>query len=105
MLVRAVSLRRDQRRRRYVRGALLFATAVILVDALVGESGLRETIRARSEYAHAAGRLALVRAENAGLFEHARRLAEDPRTIEAVAREELGVIRPGEMLFVLKPTR
>jgi cell division protein FtsB len=96
---------RELRRRRWLRGALIFATVVVLVDALVGESGLRETMRARGEYAHAAARLVVMRAENAGLLEHARRLAEDPRTIEAIAREELGVIRPGELLFVVKPTR
>jgi cell division protein FtsB len=104
-LVRAVSLRRQLRRRQWLRGALMFTTLVVLVDALVGDSGLRETLRARGEYAHAAARLVVVRTENAGLREHAQRLAADPRTIEAVAREELGVIRPGEMLFVLKPKR
>jgi cell division protein FtsB len=30
-------------------------------------------------------------------------LQSDPTMIEAVAREELGLIRPGELLFVMAP--
>ncbi|MGE3405088.1 MAG: septum formation initiator family protein [Vicinamibacterales bacterium] len=34
--------------------------------------------------------------------EEARRLREDPSAIEDIARRELGLIRPGEKLFILK---
>ena len=36
------------------------------------------------------------------LREEARLLREDPATIEEIARRELGLIRPGEKLFILK---
>ena len=43
-----------------------------------------------------------IRSENARLREEARLLREDADTIERVARERLGLIKPGEKLFILK---
>jgi len=42
------------------------------------------------------------RTENAELREMARRLREEPNAIEEQARRELGLIKPGEMLFIIK---
>ena len=36
--------------------------------------------------------------ENARLYEETRRLREDPTYAEAVARQELGLVRPGETM-------
>ena len=77
-------------------------TAVVLIDALVGEKGLLATFRARRGYDQLAGQIARMRAENARLREAARELREDPATIEELARRELGLIRPGETLFIIK---
>ena len=46
-----------------------------------------------------------MKAENARLREEARRLRTDPATIEAVARRELGLLKPGELLFIIKDAR
>ena len=59
-------------------------------------------LRARHEYDELAATIARERAENARLREEARRLREDPGAIEEIARRELGLIRPGEKLFILK---
>lgn len=40
--------------------------------------------------------IALLTKENQRLYEEARRLREDPTYAEAVARRELGLVRPGE---------
>ena len=87
---------------RVLRYALGFITAVLLVDALVGERGLVETLRARREHESLAASIAALRHQNAGLREQARRLREDPRAVEEIARRELGLIRPGELLFIIK---
>lgn len=79
-----------------------FATVVMLVDALVGEKGLIERTRARQQYQEQAAALAALQADNARLREAARRLRDDPTAIESIAREELGLIRPGELLFILR---
>lgn len=89
-------------RRRVLQYALAFVTFVLVVDALVGDKGLIETMRAKRQYDAVAASLDAVRRENAQLRDEIRRLKEDPGTIESVARQDLGLMRPGEMLFVIK---
>jgi cell division protein FtsB len=89
----------------WLRRALIFITCVVVVDAIFGDRGLAQTIRARRQYRDASENLRQVKNENAALRETTRRLLEDPRAIEAVAREELGLIRPGEILVVVKTAR
>jgi cell division protein FtsB len=81
---------------------LIFVASVIVVDGLVGERGLLAILRARQEYDQLAATIARQRAENARLRETARRLRDDPAAIEDVARRELGLIKPGERLFIIK---
>lgn len=86
----------------WLRRLLILVTCVLLADALFGDRGLAQTIRAAREYRQAVLELRQIRGENAALREQQRRLREDPRAIEAVAREELGLIRPGEILVIVK---
>jgi cell division protein FtsB len=94
--------KRSDRTRRIVQLLLLFIAAVIVVDALVGEQGLFAMLRARRQAEELAATIARQRAENARLREEVRRLTEDPAAIEEVARRELGLIRPGEKVFIIK---
>jgi cell division protein FtsB len=88
--------------RKVGRWILLAFIGMIVLDALVGDRGLMATLRARREYHELASTIANQKLENARLADQARRLREDPRTIEEVARRELGLIRPGEKVFILK---
>jgi cell division protein FtsB len=90
------------RGRRLLRHVLLFITLVIVVDAIAGEKGLLALLEARRDYAALERSLERARAENAHLRETARRLREDPAAIEEAARRELGLIKPGEVLFIVK---
>jgi cell division protein FtsB len=90
------------RSRRTVYWVLLFVAAVIVVDALVGDRGLVAMLRARQEYDELSASIARQRTENARLRDMVRRLREDPSTIEEIARRELGLIRPGERVFIVK---
>jgi cell division protein FtsB len=90
------------RNRRIVHWLLLFVAAVIVVDGLVGERGLLATLRARREYDLLSATISRQRADNARLRDEARRLREDPSAIEEVARRELGLIKPGEKVFIIK---
>lgn len=92
-------------KRRSLNIILGFATIVLVVDALVGERGLLEMIRARRQWRAAAAGLSQLRQENTSLREEARRLKDDPAAIESLAREELGLIRPDEYLFIVKEPR
>lgn len=86
---------------RVVRGLLVLAAVVIFVDALFGDRGLLDGLRAREEYAALEAQVGRLRAENAQLREEARRLKEEPGAIESIARDELGLIMPGETLFII----
>ena len=93
------------RRRRAVQYVLLFVGCMLVVDALVGEKGLLAMMKARQEYHALEQSVQSARSENARLREDARRLREDPAAIEEIARRELGLIRPGEKLFIVKDVR
>ena len=99
---RTAETKQPGRGRRIVHLLLLFVAVVIVVDGLVGERGLLATLRARRGYDELAATIARARAENARLREQARRLREDPAAIEEIARRDLGLIRPGEKVFIIK---
>ena len=92
-------------RSRIVNYVLGFVTVVLVVDALVGDKGLVDTIRARRQHQVLAAELAHKRQENARLRDHIRRLKEDPGAIESLAREELGLMREGEVLFIVRDVK
>jgi cell division protein FtsB len=92
----------QRRGRRILLSLFFFIVCVLAVDALVGDQGLVATMRARKQYDQLASDLARLRNENASLREEARRLREDPSAIEAIARRELGLMSPGERLFIIK---
>ncbi len=86
--------------------AIVFAI-VLMVDAIVGDRGLLAQRRATRDFDLLTKALELKRMENARLQEEVRRLKDDPTAIEELARRELGLIRPGEKVFIvkdLKPT-
>jgi cell division protein FtsB len=77
--------------------ALLVGAAYFAVFG--GEYGLLELRGVRGELALEAERLDSARAELARLQARADSLERDPATIERLARERHGLIRPGEKLF------
>ena len=93
---------RPGRTRRILQFLLVCVAIVILVDALVGDRGLLAMLRARHEHDELTDAIARQRAENARLRSEARQLREDPSTIEEIARRELGLIHPGEKVFIIK---
>jgi len=111
-----IDLKRTPRRRprvpkkptrngRIVQLLVLVVATIIIVDGLVGDRGLLAMLRARHEYDQLAGSIARQRAENARLRDQARRLREDPSAIEEIARRELGLIKPGERVFIVKDVK
>ena len=96
---------RRQAPRRFWPHVMLFAATVLLVNGLFGERGLVDTIRARRAYSIAAADLDRIKRDNEALRERARLLRSDPATIESVARGELGLMRPGEILVTIKDVK
>jgi cell division protein FtsB len=91
--------------RRLLNFLLVFAIVVLLADALVGERGLIATTRARQQFTDLSSSVDRLRRDNHKLRDAARRLREDRTTIEEVARKELGLIRPGEVLVYLQDVK
>src|SRR3990170_3631918 len=100
--IAASGLSPRRRRRRTVGYLAVLVASVLMIDALVGDKGLLTMMDAREQYRLLEQSLAEARADNARLREEARRLREDPAAIEEVARRELGLIRPGEKVFIIK---
>jgi cell division protein FtsB len=90
------------RGRRTLYAVLVFLFCVFVMDSLVGDRGLVALMRVQREYARLADQVAAVKAENARLKGLAGRLADDPATIEEIARRDLGMIKPGEKLFIVR---
>ena len=86
----------------YVLGCV---TVVLVVDALIGDKGLLDTLRARRQHQALAASLAEKRQENARLRDDIRRLKEDPGAIEALARQDLGLMRDGEVVFIVRDSQ
>jgi cell division protein FtsB len=88
--------------RQIVRWLLVFAASLIIVDGLFGERGLLAMMRARHEYQELSAAIDRQRADNARYRDDIRRLKDDPAAIEEIARRELGLIKPGEKVFIIK---
>jgi cell division protein FtsB len=74
----------------------------IIIDAIVGERGLLAMLRAREQFEMNAAAIEQQRAENTRLRVEADRLTNDPAALEELARGELGLMRPGEKVFIVK---
>lgn len=99
---RLVGIEARQRRQKRISYALLAVSAAFMINALVGDNGFLATIKARREYAAQQRELNAVREENQRMVDEMNRLKFDPTAIEEAARKDLGLIRPGETLVIVK---
>ena len=73
-----------------------------MINAFVGDNGLLATIKAKRQYDSLERDLNTLRSENQQLKTRMQRLKNDPTAIEEEARQNLGLIRPGETLVIVK---
>jgi cell division protein FtsB len=90
-----------QRRRRRIESVLFGIGCLLLLDALIGERGVVTTWRASAAVEKQQQELVDAQAEGERLADELHRLTDDPATIEDVARRDLGLIKPGEKVFVI----
>ena len=74
----------------------------MFVDAIVGDQGVVALSRARQEYVRMTEQLERLKAENDLIRDQNRRLREDRAAQEEAARRELGLMKPGEKVFIIK---
>jgi len=71
-------------------------------NSLFGDMGLVQGFRQRRAAARLRREVEDLRRENARLVTDIKELRQDPYRIEAIAREELGLSRPGEIIFLFQ---
>ena len=91
-----------ERRKKFWTYGLLTVSAMLMVNALIGEKGYLANLQAQREFKAATTALQQIEAENAALKARIDRLRKDPAALEDVAREQLGLVKPGETLIILR---
>lgn len=82
--------------------ASLLALVALVVGSLFGDRGMLQLFAQRRRAEALQHELQDLRAVNLHLGDEIRALRSDPRAIERIAREELGLARPGETVFILR---
>jgi cell division protein FtsB len=91
-------------RRRAVRTVLGLVLVLAVVDGVFGERGVLSNMQLRQRNARQQASIDELTAHNEALTDDIRRLREDPSAVEELAREELGLIKDGELLIILRDT-
>jgi len=81
-------------------GLLLLA---VLVHDLFGDHGFLAMRRAQKEVQALQEEIQQLSQDNARLAAEVQALKSDPKIIERIAREEMGLAKPGELIFKLPP--
>lgn len=77
------------------------ALVALVVGSIFGDRGLLDVMEQRRRTRALEQHVDELRAENARLSEEIRALRGDERAIERLAREQLGLARPGETVFLV----
>jgi cell division protein FtsB len=89
--------------RRNANWFLAAAIAVLLLQDVFGTHGVLAMRRAQKEAATVKKEIDLINEENRQLQDRVKSLKTDPQAIERIAREEMGLARPGEYIFKTAP--
>jgi cell division protein FtsL len=85
--------------RPYGRGLLGLLVLVMVVHDVFGTHGFLAMRRTQNEIRKVKADLDLLSKENAALAQEVKDLNSDPRLIEKIARDDLGLARPGEIII------
>jgi cell division protein FtsB len=79
------------------------ALALLLLQDVFGTHGLIAMRRSQQEAARVQQEINQLDEENRRLQENVQSLKSDPAAIEHIAREEMGLAKPGEYIFKIAP--
>ncbi len=88
--------------RKALRGLFWFLAVSLAFNSLFGDMGVIQGLRQRGVLARLRHEVADLRRQNARLIADIQSLRQDPYRIETIAREELGLSRPGEIIFLFQ---
>jgi cell division protein FtsB len=89
------------RRRAWLLGTAL-ALIALLVGGVFGDRGMLNLVQKRREVDALREQIETLRAENARIAAEVAELRSSPRAIERIAREQLGLARPDETVFLIR---
>jgi len=78
---------------------LLLASVTVTASALIGEHGIPHLIGLRAEREDLGRTAFALLEENARLRDELRRLKKDDLYLEQLARRQLGLVKPGEIVY------
>jgi cell division protein FtsB len=80
----------------------LIALIALVVGSFFGDRGILRMVAQRERAESLRREIEQLRSENGRLAGEIAALRTDPRAIEKLAREELGLARPGETVFLIR---
>lgn len=86
---------------RYAKSLLALALFLIAMHDVFGSHGLLAMRRTQTQIKQLRGEIDRLNQENNDLSKQVQALRTDPKAVERIAREEMGLARPGEMIFKL----
>ena len=88
-------------RRKAIGVALFLVMLASLLNALLGERGVRGLIKARHDYESLLAEIHTLEVDNERLTDEIRALRSEPLAVERIAREVLGMVKPGEVVVTV----
>jgi cell division protein FtsB len=88
------------------KAALIFLAGfslLVLMAAVFGQQGMLKVRELEKEKAHLAARVDALESRNDRLRGQVRHLQSDPFLYEKLARERLGLVKPGEVVYDFRP--
>ncbi len=79
--------------------ACVLGLVLFVVDAIYGDHGLMHVLRLQTQQRELEQTTFLLQQRNAHLREHIQRLQSDDRYLEQLARERLGLVKKGEIIY------
>jgi cell division protein FtsB len=89
--------------RRNMNWFLIAGFALLLLQDIFGTHGVLAMHRSQVEARKIEEEINQLNKENQALQNHVKDLKTDPVTIECIAREDMGLARPGEFIFKTQP--
>ncbi|HZP32710.1 MAG TPA: septum formation initiator family protein [Candidatus Acidoferrales bacterium] len=86
---------------RYARYILALGLLLIAMHDVFGSHGLLAMHRTQAQVKQLRSEIDRLHQENSELTQEVKALRTDPKAVERIAREEMGLARPGEMIFKL----
>ena len=89
----------------YGRAVLALCVFTLFLHDIFGAHGFLAMRRTKLEIARVQGEISRLNKENVELSDEVKSLKTDPHKIESIARDELGLAKPGDVIIKLPQAR